>query len=92
MDNKITKCKKCGFTSPKNQHCEHHCGSYIISERNALTARVAELEAVLKSISSFAGSLPDQFPEHLEDEISLIHNEAIENIYDMTLAALEAKS
>jgi hypothetical protein len=63
-----------------------------INSHDALVSRVAEIEAVLKSISSFAGSLPDQFPEHLEDEISLIHNEAIEKIYDMTLEALEDKS
>jgi hypothetical protein len=58
---------------------------------DTLTARVAELEAALKHISSLSGCQPCQYQDHIEDEISLVHDKAIEKIYELSTEALEAK-
>jgi hypothetical protein len=78
-------------TSVSNEE-RNAAANYIANAVNSyeeLKARVTELEDALKSISSLSGSQPCQFPDHIQDEIALIHDKTMEKVYELSSYLLE---
>jgi hypothetical protein len=66
----MSECSTCGTTWVTGRYAHHSCTAKLVSDNDALTARVAELEAAFEALVNIAADCDgwEYFPEKYLDD------------------------